>query len=276
MKLSVNTDFSAWFGDVDEPLRQISESGFSYVHWCHHWKDDFLYSYYEVQKIGRLLRQYGLRLFDLHASRGEEKCWCSPDETARLAGEELLLNRIWMTHDLGGRAIILHTINDPLSDMTKTIVEQGIKTLERLEPLCRELGIRIAIENLFDNGGEPSFFYLEKYLSRFADDFVVFCWDTGHANLVKNGIDKIAPFVKRLYALHVQGNHGVHDEHLPAGCGTLDWGRVTRIVADSSYDGPLTQEVKKPSEADSLKFLKDVYTKGALFADEIERLRAAK
>lgn len=273
MDVSINSDFINSTGDVEEPLRLISEAGFKYIHWCHHWFDDYLYSNLEVLKIKKLLREYGLQLYDLHSSQGIKKYWCSTDESKRLAGEELLLNRIRMTHDLGGRAIVLHTNTEPLSEKTKKRAEQGVKTLLSLEPHCRELGIRIGVENLFDNLGESSLYDLNHYFSNFSSDFIGFCWDTGHSNMIEKGIDRIEALTRRLAILHVNGNRGEKDEHLPIGYGNLDWDRVAKIIASSSYDGVLTQEVVKPQGVSAEKFLKDVYDRGVDFALKIESMR---
>ena len=273
MKLSVNTDFMGTKADVSEPLKLISEAGFKYIHWCHHWSGDFQYSYYEIKKIKRLLQEYGLQLYDLHASHGSEKYWCSRDETARLAGQELLLNRIQMTHELGGRAIVLHPNTDPLSDITKKRAEQGVRTLTALEPYCRELGIRIALENLFDNNGDAAFYDLNRYLSQFPADYIGFCWDCGHSNMVTNGIGRVKPLTQRLVILHLSDNNGKKDQHLPMGDGNVGWNQVADIIAASPYDGALTQELNLPQGSMPHEFLLDIMQRGNTFASKIEALR---
>lgn len=273
MELSVNSDYMGDHGDPEPSLRHISEAGFPYVHWCHHWMGDYIYSYYEVKKIGRLFEKYHLRLFDLHATHGIEKYWCSTDETSRLSGEELLLNRIKMTADLGGRAIVLHTNVDPLSDITRARAEKGVRTLIELEPVCRELGIRIAVENLFDNGGASSFYDIDRYFAAFPPDYIGFCWDCGHSNMVEQGVARCKNYMTRLTILHMNGNHGKRDEHMPIGNGTENWDEIALMIAGSPYDGALTQEVNMPAGSDPLVFLKDVHTRGEAFADKIQKLR---
>ena len=275
MELSINTDFIKSVGDVRPPLKLISNAGFKYIHWCHHWCGDFLYSYQEIQNIKKLLREYDLKLFDLHASHGEEKYWCSTNETSRLAGEELLLNRIRMVHDLGGKAIVLHTNTESLSDKTKERAEQGIKTLAALEPHCRELNVKIGIENLFDNGGDSSIYDIQHYFSRFSSDYIGFCWDTGHSNIISNGVEKIRPFTQRLTILHLNDNKGNlnGDDHLPIGLGTVNWDTTARIIAQSPYKGVITQEVVLREGSTPEIFLQDVYQRGRNFASKVENLR---
>ena len=41
--LSMSTDYAEDTGSPELQLRRIAEAGFTHVHWCHHWDDDFLY-----------------------------------------------------------------------------------------------------------------------------------------------------------------------------------------------------------------------------------------
>lgn len=273
MELSINTDFMGEKADIREPLKLICEAGFKYIHWCHHWNDDYLYSNSEISIIRKLLKEYGLTLFDLHSSHGKKMDWCSTDEEKRAAGEELLLNRIQMTHTLGGRAITLHTNIAPLTKETMRRTEQGIKTLTSLEPFCRRLGIRIGLENLNENGGEASLYELDRYFSVFPPDYIGFCWDTGHSNLIENGINRILPYTERLLILHLNGNNGERDDHFPIGEGTVDWDRVMKILAASTYNGTLTQEVAIQAGMSPKEFLKKSYKQGKSFAAKLETLK---
>lgn len=273
MELSINTDFMGEQEDISEPLKLICEAGFKYIHWCHHWNDDHIYSSSEITRIRKLLEEYGLSLFDLHSSHGKNMDWCSMDEENRSAGERLLLNRIQMTQALGGRAITLHTNIAPLTKETGKRTEQGLKTLDSLEPVCRRLGIRIGLENLNENSGETSLYELNRYISVFPPDYIGFCWDTGHSNLIEHGIERIRPFIERLLILHLNGNNGEKDDHLPIGEGTVDWDHVMEILAASPYDGTLTQEVAVRRGISPKDFLQKAYTQGKAFAKKLTTLQ---
>ena len=82
--LSVTTDYVTSTGDPSPYLRRIADAGFSHLHWCHQWNTDFLYSKWEIYQIERWLKDFGLKLLDLHASVGPEKSWCSEKEYERL------------------------------------------------------------------------------------------------------------------------------------------------------------------------------------------------
>ena len=94
--LSITTDYVQDFGSPGPYLKRIAEAGFSHIHWCHHWHTDFVYSDPEVDQIAAWMHDYSLQLCDLHASAGVEKSWTSSREYERLAGVELVKNRIAM------------------------------------------------------------------------------------------------------------------------------------------------------------------------------------
>lgn len=54
--------------------------------------------------------------------------------------------------------------------------------------------------------------------------------DIGHANTV-GLVREFLPFLSTASHLHVHDNHGVHDEHLVLGAGTIDWDTVGKSIA---------------------------------------------
>ena len=96
MDIALNTDILRSTGSPEPYLRLIAEAGFTHLHWCHQWNTDFLYSSHEIAQLKKWLKQYGLKLLDIHGSAGMEKVWFSPEEYRRKSGVELVLNRIVM------------------------------------------------------------------------------------------------------------------------------------------------------------------------------------
>ena len=58
MELAINTCFLAASGSPEAHLRAIAEAGFTHVHWCHHWRTDFLYSSTNTRHSRPLLRHF--------------------------------------------------------------------------------------------------------------------------------------------------------------------------------------------------------------------------
>ena len=70
--------------------------------------------------------------------------------------------------------------------------------------------------------------------------------DIGHANTV-GLVSEFLPFLSAASHLHVHDNHGVHDEHLPLGTGTIDWDIVGKSIA-RDYSGIVVVEGRSLEE----------------------------
>ena len=238
--LSISTDFIQDHGSPEPYLRQIAEAGFTHLHWVHHWAGDFMYSPSEIEQIDRWLKEYGLVLSDLHASEGREKFWLSTEEYARLAGVELVKNRLDMTARLGGDAIVMHIQPYWLDDKPRAQFWDVLqRSMDAILPYARARGVKIAFENLYPINHET----LKQVLARYSPDDVGICYDPGHGNMVGGGIGFLEEVKDRLIVLHLNDNDGSGDQHKLMFSETGDWGRMAQLVATSSYDKPLGMEV---------------------------------
>jgi sugar phosphate isomerase/epimerase len=251
VKLSVNTDYAKGTGDPSQYLRRIADIGFSHVHWCHHWNTDFLYSKWEIEEIQKWLTNCELQLLDLHGSIGTEKNWTSPREYERLAGVELVQNRVEMTAQLGGKVIVMHVPNESMNLPLR-------KSLEQLEPFVGARGVRIAIENT------NNFDVIAQLLSEYAPNYLGLCYDSGHGNMSRTGLERLEILKDRLISVHLHDNDGSSDQHMLPFSGTTDWRRLARIIAASGYTEPLSMEVsiRNAGIEDEEDFLKQAFEAG--------------
>lgn len=234
--LSMTTDFARDQGCPEKDLQLLAETGFSHVHWCHHWNTDFLYAEPEIDQIQKWMKAFGLQLNDLHGSDGEEKKWYSLREYERLAGVELVKNRIHMTARLGSDVVIMHIGHEPDEESQKTLYwDQLWRSLDELQPSLHERGVRIAVEN-----GE--FWMLKRVLERYGPDTVGLCYDCGHGNLIPDGLDQVEALKDRLISVHLHDNDGSSDQHALLFSGTVNWERLAGILARSSYKKPVSME----------------------------------
>jgi sugar phosphate isomerase/epimerase len=70
--------------------------------------------------------------------------------------------------------------------------------------------------------------------------------DIGHANTVGK-VREFLPYLSAASHLHVHDNHGVHDEHLALGAGTIDWDIVGKSIA-RDYSGIVVVEGRSLEE----------------------------
>lgn len=290
--LSLTSDYITDHGDPEPYLRALAEAGFTHVHWCHQWRSDYLYADSEITQIGRWLQAYGLRLNDVHGSEGIEKFWYAPQEHARLAGVELVKNRVELAARLGGDAVVMHayppTVQPELASFNPHLFDQIRRSLDDLEAYCRTRGVRIALENLIDfvgvNAGATDVVHagdnadlLARLLAAYDPAFLGFCYDSGHARLGYDRLAAYTPLFDRLAVLHLHDNDGIGDLHLPVGDGVVDWAHAAALVAASPYAKPISFElsIRHTRFSEPAPFLAYSMPGCQHFADQVETLRAA-
>ena len=284
--LSINTDFKQGTGYPFTYFKNIAEAGFSHVHWCHNWNTYFLYTEMEIAEIRKQLDLHGLQLSDIHASSGVEKCWYSPVEYERIAGVELVKNRIYMSSILGGDAVVLHPFVVYDKDALPEYRAQGLKSLTEIDSFARSCGVKVSLENLFQKDGSgindtglENIDTLEYYFKRFSPETIGFCWDTGHSIILGDeSFERCAGFAKeRLSAMHINDNKGDLDQHSPPFTWTDRWEWVAGVIASSPYpeNKPVLLEVDiNNNPADTDDFLSGTYNAGRKFTDMIMNKRS--
>jgi sugar phosphate isomerase/epimerase len=287
--LSITTIYAADSGDPFPYLRRIADAGFTHVLWSHHGYDDFTYTPDDIAQVHTWLSAYNLSLLDIHGSCGVERVWCSPREEQRQAGVKLVESRIELAARLSARVVIMHTgqpdPRDPQPYWTAIY-----RSLDELEPFARARGVRIALEN-------GTWAVIRPLLNSYEPDFVGLCYDSGHGNLSAEagllieaaeppgirlgagyyvgdggGLGGLELLRDRLIAVHLHDNDGRNDLHDPLFSGTVDWSRLARIVATSSYAGPVSMEtvMSDPGLTNEADFLARVFATGTRFARMIE------
>ncbi len=276
MSLSINTDIVQASSPPFALLKKIAEKGYKFIEWNQHWNTDYFYDKSEIEEIKNRIKEYNIALNSLHASIGVEKQWFSENDYQRKEGVELVKNRIEMTAELGGDVIILHPFKTLDPELYNIHFKQGLRSLKDLKDVCKNTGIKIALENLTLL---ETFTTIEKYFDNLENDFLGFCWDTGHSNnIVTEALDYVEKFAgERLIALHLNDNEGDgRDLHEIPFYGTVDWEKTAKIIAESNYstEKPLTLEIKEYKEEMSLDILLETAReKGLLFNEIVNKYR---
>lgn len=244
MDISMTTDFGGWYGPPIPQLRLIAEAGFSHLHWCHHFNSDFMYIPCEIAAMHRAVRDLGLRVLDVHGSYGQEKRFWSLLEYEREAGVELIRNRaeLYCALEATG-ALIMHLpyvmvgMDEAAAAQQRKFMEQAIRSLDEVMPYLEMLGVNVAFENMPDDNWELLDIALERYPQ------AGICYDSGHGNRTYKHLDEIYKRRARLTTLHLNDNNEKADQHVSPFMGTVDWERLTSIIADSPYAKPLSFEL---------------------------------
>jgi sugar phosphate isomerase/epimerase len=120
-------------------------------------------------------------------------------------------------------------------------LDDSLTSLEHLQAFAAPLGVRLLLENLPNDVAAPA--HLVEIVRAGHFDTIGFCLDVGHAHLAealpatrdqaaKSGVVlAFEAFGDRLTELHLHDNHGIRDEHLWPGEGSVAWPEVRERIA---------------------------------------------
>jgi sugar phosphate isomerase/epimerase len=140
--------------------------------------------------------------------------------------------------------VVVHT-NESFKDGDKVRSRELVKArLNELLALAQKQQVRLLIENVGLKVKETLLFdwseYLELLLSLPQAGALL---DTGHAYLNRWNIPEVIQCLgPRLGAVHLHDNLGVFDDHLPVGCGNLDWHPVFDSIREFAPETTLVFE----------------------------------
>jgi sugar phosphate isomerase/epimerase len=281
--LAMTTDFHGTnriSTDIKNTLTKIARAGFSHIHWCHEWTGAYLYSVHEMLQIREWCDELQLRVKGLHASSGEKtsdlKDYASPDKFSRLAGVELVKNRIDLAHILEAEAIVLHLSARVanVDELRDEHLQPILRSLDELEPYCTARRIRLCIEN----GGGPVWrSALDTFCERYDKNYFGLCFDTGHSYLhsKENCLEYAKRYNDRIFMIHTHDNHGVKDEHDLLFRGGFDWEGFAPVLARSPFTLPVVIEAYPSAgeEGDDMAWLAKALEVGNRFSAMVEKCR---
>lgn len=152
---------------------------------------------------------------------------------------------------LGIRNLVIHTgscANILYPNGRGAYFRRNREYLERLVPYLEKFNVNLLVENSAEkNMGNRYFLMTAQEMVDFVREFdhplVHICWDVGHANMRgTNPYTDITTLGSELYALHIQDNYGVNDDHTAPFMGTLNIDAVMQGLQDIGYNGYFTFE----------------------------------
>jgi sugar phosphate isomerase/epimerase len=287
LMLAVNSDVTPSVMSmeaIERDLARLEEAGFTHVQWGHDWEGEYIYSPFEMTQLRRIFEKHHLGVKGVHASEGgkrarkidgklffvnrrrnkeNRKDYTSPDEYTRLAGVELIKNRVDLASELGTAEIVLH-MQLPYEELreSKDAAEeywgQSLKSFDELMPYCESRHIKIAMENMICTPAQEQVAQFDRLFARYPKEFLGFCFDSGHCALMcpSDTAFFARRYIDRLIFVHLHDNDGVPDDsrsddiailrgdrHRIPFTGIVDWNEVTRLIASSTYELPLTLEI---------------------------------
>ncbi len=167
---------------------------------------------------------------------------------------------------LGARCLVVHA-DENRYDEDKTfnpdkIMVQMYDYISRITEKAEPYGIKVCIENLFEEGRYPD---MER--SRFTSDInellglvekfdeknVGICWDFGHARVGfgEKCMDMLKLALPRVCCTHVHDNNNKDEHQLPF-AGKNDWKTLMPLLKESGYNGNINFEIEHGNIPDEL------------------------
>ncbi len=140
------------------------------------------------------------------------------------------------------------------------IMKNWVEALKGLVKYGKKKGVKIYLENPAEKWEISDFASFKWIADRVPGLFVHV--DVGHA-LVNGGEPEkwLRTFSKKLAHIHIHDNRGKQDEHMPLGCGNLDYKGIARLLKKMKYDKTITFEVFNPAgmATDSLEKMRALF-----------------
>ncbi len=179
----------------------------------------------------------------------------------------------------------------------KQDLETSLDLYKRLIPVIKKYkGVKICLENLFDHQNtkivqgpcskpQDACDMIDQLNAESGGDYFGFCFDTGHANLVRQDLGEyIRTLGHRLTVLHIHDNDGIQDLHmipyshlLPDLSQSTDWNSFIQGLKDIGFGGTLNFETSriymaypKTAHTSALKLIADI---GRFWADELDKAK---
>jgi sugar phosphate isomerase/epimerase len=150
-----------------------------------------------------------------------------PEKARRIDAMDEIKRALEAAEQIPFSNLVLH-LGERQDGWSQRTIEFAITALEHLGAFARPLGVRLLIENLLSEPTTPE--HLISLLDLGHLNNVGICLDLGHAHISVGVAEAIATLGIRIASLHVHDNHGIKDEHLWPGDGTIDWPATVKAL----------------------------------------------
>ncbi|HXE73869.1 MAG TPA: sugar phosphate isomerase/epimerase [Candidatus Nitrosotenuis sp.] len=254
-----------------ECLPWIRRQGFSIIEVCSVAAHLDYHNPAQVWEAAGRIRDLGVAAYSFHSPFAEHIDVTAPEPRARERALAELLRAAEAAAILGVRYLVIHPGPEkggfPEHERFWRM-ENAARVLNELASRCRQLGLKLALENQL-----PHLFFgrcrdLLWVLGALDSVEVGFCLDTGHAYLAGDLPTVVHKMSGHLWMLHASDNKGQRDDHLAPGEGNIAWHALLDQLARTGFKGALMLEIA--GEASPQATL-DKAWRGATFLREMAR-----
>jgi len=125
-------------------------------------------------------------------------------------------------------------------------MEYAITALEHLRVFAKPLGVTVLVENIDNEITTPD--KLQEIVNTAHFDDLGFCFDIGHAHFGMGVRASFNTMQDKIRSTHLHDNHGMRDEHLWIGEGTIDWDEAMGLLRTAPHTPALLLEITGESQ----------------------------
>lgn len=212
----------------------------------------------DIAETKKAIRESGLPVDGTVGSTHWKIRHSSPDKETRLEALKLLKQALRDTRAVGGHTCLL-VVGKGEDGPADEINERSIENISKALPLAAELGVAIAVENVwnqmhYDHDGDSNQTAdeLADYVDAFNSPWVGMQFDIGNHWKYGSMGDWIRTLGKRVIKLDVKGFSRAQGKFMPIGDGDIDFADVRKALHQINYHGWCAAEVKG-GDLDELK-----------------------
>lgn len=143
-----------------------------------------------------------------------------PEKSRRIDAMDEIKRALEAAEQIHFRSLVVH-LGERDDTWSQRTLEYAETALEHLGAFAGPLGVRLLVENTLSEPTTPARLMTILDLGHLAN--VGVCLDLGHAHISAGVVQSISTLGDRIGSVHVHDNHGLKDEHLWPGEGTIDW-----------------------------------------------------
>lgn len=191
----------------------------------------------DVAELAEWFRSNELQPFSMHAPMYPDREMgragapgvnvLHPDKTRRIDAMDEIKRALESAEHIPIRNMVVH-LGERDDMWSQRTIELALTALEHLGAFARPLGVRLLVENLLSEATTPEHLVLILEMGHL--DNVGVCLDLGHANITTGTAAAITTLGTRIASVHVHDNHGMKDEHLWPGDGTIVWTETAKAL----------------------------------------------
>jgi sugar phosphate isomerase/epimerase len=165
----------------------------------------------------------------------------APEKTHRIDAMDEVKRALESAEQIPITAITLHLGLKDDAWNTRAL-ENSLTAIEHIKAFAHPLGVKVLLENLQNEVTTPEHLLEILRVGHFSN--VGITLDVGHAHLSDTGLDHAFELLRpRIAELHLHDNHGLKDEHLWPGSGSIDWTNLAKLTASLPAQFPGILEI---------------------------------